>query len=121
MVDRGGPKMHDETDETDRQEQVPTMATGLDAILATLLLSRQVHVDNFSLAGSRQAKIELSGDGLDDDGLSTLSQVINLASQVSKINTKSRTSEADSTTRSSFWHALKEFALPDDRKARKKK
>ena len=113
--------MNEQTGEPDYADAASTMADGLDAVLAMLLLSRRLHVEDLSLSGSDRAKIELSGEAI-RQGLATMAQVMTIL-PAGKSQTEAQKGEAGhgETASPSIWQALKEFALPPPVKGNKKK
>lgn len=97
------------------------MTEGLDAVLAVLLLSRRLHIEDLAISGSDRAKVELSGEAI-MQGLSMVTQIMNiLPSQGDGVEVKNKGEKADEPATPSVWQALKEFALPPPVKANKKK
>ena len=95
-----------------------SVAEGLDAVLAMLLLAKRVHVESLSLIEPDLARVELSGEAI-EQGLASLAEVMTLTPQAHK-RTKTKQKDADDEeesakagpSTSTFWQALKDFALP---------
>lgn len=82
---------------------------GLDTLLAVLLLSKRLHVEDFSLAGSRHAKIEVSGEAI-EYGLASLVQILTLMPPDG--GGRERSEQQETAAGTSFWQSLKDFVLP---------
>ena len=109
-----------EQSEEKAYDTASAMPEGLDAVLAVLLLSRRLHIEDLAIAGSDRAKVELSGEAI-MQGLSTVAQIMNvLPPQRDRAEVKSKEEKADEPP-PSIWQALKEFALPPPVKPDKKK
>lgn len=85
------------------------MHSSLDVMLAMLLLSKRIHVDNVAVTGMGRAKLDLSGEAI-DEGLSLLAQTLAYQARRRQPGIAVQAEEGDSS--SSLWQALKEFVLP---------
>lgn len=108
--------MPDDQYEADSFNRAAYVAEGLDAVLAMLLLSRRVHVESLSLIEPDLARVELSGEAV-EQGLAAVAEVLTLAPQIYK-RTRAKNADAvedpakGASTAGSLWQALKDFALP---------
>jgi len=102
-----------------------SVAEGLDAVLAMLLLAKRVHVENITLVEPTIARVELSGEAI-RYGLGALGQVVNLSPPGKAKQTRRDEDEEDGEGDSgeggvgSVWQALKDFALPPTRRRSRK-
>lgn len=108
--------MDDEDQRYELTDRAAAMAEGLDMVLAMLLLTKRVHVENISLAGKGLAQAQISGEMV-ENGLHSLAQVMTLIPQADKRGKKRKAEddeedEDDAPAKPSFWQALKDFALP---------
>ena len=105
--------MSEEPLQLDPFDLAKSVAEGAEAVLAMLLIARRVNIENIALVGPGLARVELSGDAI-EQGLTALAQVMTLTPP--KRRKKHDDDEDEALPPPSFWQALKEFALPPVRK-----
>lgn len=114
-----GPDSGEEMEREDAEaEEAPDLLEALmpdlDLLLAMLLFSRRVHVDNFALGKGGRAKLDLSGEGI-NDGLSLLMHAMsygNARIAEKRAMRQQVHQEKEEKEEESFWKALRDFALP---------
>lgn len=112
--------MNEQSDEQS-YTSAAAMPEGLDVVLAVLLLSRRLHIEDLAIDGSDRAKVALSGEAI-MQGLSTVAQLMSaLPLQRDRVEVKSKEAKPDESVSTSVWQALKEFALPPPVSVTKKK
>ena len=85
---------------------------GLDAAVAMLLLSRRIHVEDLAPIGQGLASVVFSGEAV-EHGLSALTRLAALTPPGRTRDAGERgEAKGKFLSESSFWQALKDFAIP---------